>query len=86
MLEETGYESDDWTHLLTIPSNATIADNYAYVFMARNCRKVATQHLDETECLVVEKHSADEIEDLIRSGKFQQSVHVMAWLLANRTS
>lgn len=86
LLEETGYESDDWTHLLTIPSNATIADNYAYVFMARNCRKVATQHLDETECLVVEKHTADEIEDLIRSGKFQQSVHVMAWLLANRTS
>ena len=86
LLEETGYESDDWTHLLTIPSNATIADNYAYVFMARNCRKVATQHLDETECLVVEKHTADGIEDLIRSGKFQQSVHVMAWLLANRTS
>ena len=27
--EETGYESDEWTHLLTIPSNATIADNYA---------------------------------------------------------
>ena len=33
--EETGYISDDWTHLITIPSNATIADNYAYVFMAR---------------------------------------------------
>ena len=84
--EETGYESDEWTHLLTIPSNATIADNYAYAFMARNCRKVTAQHLDETECLDVEKHTADEIEDMIRSGKFQQSVHVMAWLLAKQTA
>jgi ADP-ribose pyrophosphatase len=84
LLEETGYESDEWTHLLTIPSNATIADNYAYVFRAKNCRKVAAQHLDETEYLDMEKHTADEIEDLIFSGKFQQSIHVMAWLLANK--
>ena len=82
LMEETGYETDDWTHLLTIPSNATISDNYAYVFMARNCRKVSGQHLDETEYLDVEKHTAEEIEELIRSGQFQQSVHVMAWLLA----
>ena len=80
--EETGYESDDWTHLITVPSNATISDNYAYVFMAKNCRKAGDQKLDDTEYLNVEKHTADEIEELIRSGKFQQAVHVMAWLLA----
>ena len=28
--EETGYVSDKWTHLITIPSNATVADNYAH--------------------------------------------------------
>ena len=28
LLEETGYSSCEWTHLITIPSNATIADNY----------------------------------------------------------
>ena len=86
LMEETGYESDDWTHLLTIPSNATIADNYAYIFMARNCRKVAAQHLDETEYLEVEKHSAEEIGEMIFAGKFQQAVHVMAWLLAKEKS
>ena len=82
LMEETGYVSDEWTHLITIPSNATIADNYAYVFKAENCRKTGEQHLDETECLSVEKHTAKEIEELIRTGKFQQSVHVMAWLLS----
>ena len=82
LLEETGYESDEWTHLLTIPSNATIADNYAFVYMARNCRKVTEQNLDNTEFLTVETHTVDEIENLIHTGNFQQSVHVMAWLLA----
>ena len=82
LLEETGYESEDWTHLLTVPSNATISDNYAHVFMARNCRKAGEQHLDETEYLKVVMLTAEEIEQLIHFGKFQQSVHVMAWLLA----
>ena len=82
LLEETGYFSHEWTHLLSVPSNATIADNYAHIFMARNCRRVGGQSLDETEFLNVELHAAQEIEELIRVGGFQQSVHVMAWLLA----
>ena len=84
LLEETGYSSEDWMHLITIPSNATIADNFAYVYMAKNCRKAGRQHLDETEFLNVELHTGQEIEELIRTGRFQQAVHVMAWLLANR--
>lgn len=84
LLEETGYVSEDWSFLLTVPSNATIADNYAHIFMARNCRKFGDQNLDETEFLNVRKHSADEIEDMIDQGNFQQAVHIMAWLLAKR--
>ena len=82
--EETGYVSDEWSHLITVPSNATIADNYAYVFAARNCRRVSGQDLDETEFLNMTRLSADEIEELIRKEEFQQAIHVMAWLLANR--
>ena len=44
--------------------------------------KAGEQKLDDTEYLNVKKLSADEIEALIHAGKFQQSVHVMAWLLA----
>ena len=82
--EETGYTSDEWEHLITIPSAATIADNYAYIFRARNCRRTREQHTDSTEFLRMEKHSAREIEDLIASGRFQQAMHVMAWLLSQR--
>lgn len=84
LLEETGYESDEWRHLLTVPSNATIADNYAHLFVARNCRRVSEQLLDETEFLRVVKLPAQEIEELIAKGEFQQAVHIMAWLLSLR--
>ncbi len=82
--EETGYESDEWQHLLTVPSNATMADNYGHIYVARNCRKVSGQSLDETEFLNVIKLSADDIESLIKEGKFQQAVHITAWLLSLR--
>ena len=80
--EETGYVSDEWKHLLTVPSCATIADNYAWVFSAKNCRKVSDQSLDEYEFLNVELHTAGEMETLIHTGKFEQAVHIMAWFLA----
>ena len=86
LLEETGYESDDWKHLLTVPSNATMADNYAHLYVARNCRKVSEQSLDVTEFLNVKKFTIEEMDEMINKGEFQQAVHIMAWLLANRNS
>ena len=84
LMEETGYSSDDWTHLLTVPSNAVISDNYAIVFAARNCRRTGSQDLDDTEFLNVVTISEEELEQMVKTGRFQQSVHVMAWLLAKR--
>lgn len=82
--EETGYESNTWKHLLTIPSNPTIADNYAYIFFADQCEKINDLHLDDTEFLEVHRYSYDEIESLINTNQFEQPVHVMAWLLLNK--
>ncbi len=84
LLEETGYESAEWKHLLTLPSNAGLADNYAILFQAKNCVRVTGQNLDETEFLEVKLHTAEEMEALIKTGKFQQAMHVAAWLLALR--
>lgn len=84
LLEETGYQSEEWEHLLTVPSNATIADNYAFIFTAKNCRKSGEQRLDETEFLHVRKYNGRELETLIEEGGFQQAVHIMAWLLSQR--
>lgn len=79
--EETGYYSENWQHLISIPSNATIADNYAFVFYAKECKKISELHLDETEYLEPEIYTKDEIEKMIQDGTFAQAVHVMAWLM-----
>lgn len=80
--EETGYESNEWTHLITVPSNPTDSDNYAYCFLAQNCAKTFDLHLDETEELEPVKYSTQQMNDMIRNGQFQQPLHIMAWLLA----
>ncbi len=82
--EETGYSSDEWEHLLSIPSHATIADNYAHIYVARNCKKVSGQDLDDMEFVEVELLSDEEIDKMIKEGDFPQAIHVMAWLLALR--
>jgi ADP-ribose pyrophosphatase len=84
LMEETGYESDDWKFLLHVPSNATIADNYAYIYEAKNCKKVSGQSLDDTEYLNVHLYSREQIDGMIKSGEFPQAIHVLALLLADR--
>ena len=84
LCEESGYVSDEWSHLITIPSNATIADNMAHIYVAKNCKKVSGQSLDEMEFLNVELYSEDEIEHMISDGNFKQAMHVMAWLMVKR--
>lgn len=84
LMEETGYESDDWKFLLSVPSNATMADNYANIFVAKSCRKVSGQSLDETEFLNVHLHTRKEIDEMITSGEFPQASHILALLLADK--
>ena len=84
LLEETGHTSDEWRFLLKVPSNATIADNYAYLFEAKNCRLVSAQELDDTEFLNVIKLTEKEINTMITEGEFQQAIHIAAWLMTKR--
>ena len=82
--EESGYTSNDWMPLITIPSSPTDADNYAYCFLARNCKQTEKMHLDETEDLNFITYTPQEIDQLIQNSQFQQPLHVMCWLLAKQ--
>ena len=82
LLEETGCVSDRWELLMALPSQATMADNWAYLFLARDCRRAGAQHLDDTEFLNVLPLTPAELEERIRTGGFEQAVHVLAWALA----
>ena len=82
--EETGYVAGSWNKLLSLPSSATISDNYVWLFSASDCRRTGDQELDEMELIRVEKHTAAEIDTMLACGEFQQSVHALAWLLAKQ--
>ena len=84
LLEETGYASEEWRHLFTVPAQPTIADNYAYIFEAKNCRTVSSQHLDETEFLNAVVISREELEERIQNGRFPQPIHILGYLLSKQ--
>ena len=82
LLEETGYVSEEWEKLITVPSHATLSDDHAHLYIARNCHKVSGQELDDTEFLNVVRLTEDELETLIGAGDFEQCIHLMAWYMA----
>ena len=84
LLEETGYTSEHWRHLLTLPANPTMADNYAYLFAADDCICSAEQELDETEFLERLTCTPEELDQLVRDGEFVQGLHLPAKYLADQ--
>lgn len=81
LLEETGYTSDTWTQLMVEPAEATLSDNFAYIYFADACHRAGEQKLDDTEFLKVDHLTEKELDGIVAAGMFEQAVHVMAWLL-----
>lgn len=79
--EETGYTSDNWTHLLTIPANATISNSNVHIYCATNCTLSASQELDDTEFLNVVLLNETELLSAINGSDFKQALHVLAYYL-----
>ena len=51
LLEETGYESNDWTYIGSVAENTSKLTNRAHLFIAENCIKTSEQKLDQTESI-----------------------------------
>ncbi len=79
--EETGYVSDNFTHLITVPANATLASNNVHIYAATGCVKKTSQHLDDTEFLNVVLLTEEELKKRIFGGDFKQAHHILAWYL-----
>lgn len=86
LLEETGYQAGKWTFLSRVPSAATIADNYASLYLAEDCVKTGEQHLDSTEFADVCLVDDGELRKMIFSGEFEQAMHIAACYMAKDCS
>lgn len=68
LLEETGYQSNDWTYLGPTLESTSKLTNTMHLFLARNARPTAAQHLDPNERLDVMKVSLKTAVDMVMSG------------------
>ncbi len=77
--EETGYQSDNITFLLSLKTTVAFCNESIDVYLATDL-KPGKQHLDEAEDINVYEYELDELLDMIYEGKLQDSKTVSAIL------
>jgi ADP-ribose pyrophosphatase len=82
LLEETGYESDDWELIGSHSPNPALMSNDMHVYLAKNCKKVAEQQLDPFEDLDVELLPAQDVLNMAEGGKIRHSLVATGLFLA----
>ena len=82
LLEETGYEFDNYTYLCKTSANPSTNNNLMHIFLATDGYWQNEQKLDEAEDIKILLLSVDEVKQLIRENKIIQSMHVTALMYA----
>jgi ADP-ribose pyrophosphatase len=75
LLEETGYQFDDFELLCTVYANPSTANNQTSCYLAKGGKKVQGQDLDEHEELIVNTFTIDEVKQLLADNKIAQALH-----------
>jgi ADP-ribose pyrophosphatase len=83
LLEETGFESDEWTKLGVTAVNPAIMNNHTHLFYAGKCKKVAEQDLDEHEDIEIKLLSKKVFLEKVRNGEINHSLIMAAVCLWN---
>jgi ADP-ribose pyrophosphatase len=81
LLEETGYEAEEFVKIGVVTPNPAIFNNHCYTFMARNLRGVSHPMPDQTEDIEVVPIPLSEIPELIRRGKIDHAIVISAFYL-----
>ncbi|MGC8719261.1 MAG: NUDIX hydrolase [Thermodesulforhabdaceae bacterium] len=79
LLEETGYDAQEWELIGALHPNPAIQTNLCYTYLARNAYPATRQHLDELEDIEVVLHSIYEIPALLRNGVISHALIVAAF-------
>jgi ADP-ribose pyrophosphatase len=75
LLEETGYQFDDFELLCTVYGNPSTANNQTFTYLAKGGKKVQEQALDDHEELIVEEYTIPEVKQLLLENKVVQAMH-----------
>ncbi len=81
LMEETGYAFDELIPLGKTAANPGVLNNYTYLYLATNGRRVQEQHLDPNEEIEIVRIPFKEVVEMVRQGKMVQSMHTnCVWL------
>lgn len=78
LLEETGYSFETCELIATLYPNPATSTNKTFTYLLKGGTKTHEQHLDEHEILNVELYSIDEVKQLLKDNKIDQSLHTAA--------
>lgn len=84
LLEETGYEADEWTHLGVMHPCIGYSDERIEIFLARGVRRVSAPQLDHGEFLEVFELSADEAKQSVLRGEITDAKTITALYWADQ--
>ena len=82
LLEETGYNSDEFSLLTVFSESPTKVVGKTYVFLARNVRQEAQQELDENEEIEVMVEPCENVLKMVLQGKIWATPSVAATFIA----
>lgn len=68
LLEETGYESNDFICVGSYYQDQGCSSAYNYYYIARNCKKIKSQDLDKDEFIKYILVTSDELQELLNKG------------------
>jgi 8-oxo-dGTP pyrophosphatase MutT (NUDIX family) len=87
LLEETGYQAEDWILLGSVRPNPAFLTNSCHTFLARGARRLQQQHLDEGEDISTLEVPITDIPKLIADGRIDHALVIAAfqwyWLRQN---
>lgn len=75
LLEETGYQFDQFQYLGKISANPSTNNNLMHMFLATGGEKVTGQQLDHNEEISLELISQEDLKVLLESNQIIQSMH-----------
>ena len=83
LLEETGYEANEWRGIGVYVSDANYGCGHAHVFVARNARKVVEPDSGDLEDMEILLMDSSELIEAIRTGEMMVvgAVAAVAWAL-----
>jgi ADP-ribose pyrophosphatase len=79
LLEETGYQTEDWVQIGEVNPNPAIFSNRCFTFLARKVKKVADPNPDQAEDIETILVPLSDIPELIRLGKIDHAIVVSAF-------